>query len=338
MDPKRLRDVGEAGLLAAVRPLLARHTEGLPLGTGDDVAISPPPSPGTRTIWTIDTMVEGTHFRWWPAMTPRALGAKLAAVNLSDIASKGGAPQYALLSLGVPADAEVARVAEFFEGLCDALAAAEVALIGGDTVLAPQWTLTLSLTGTLEESRGITARSRAKAGQTIFVTGWPGESAAGLEVLEGHAPRAADPDGVLVARHVAPTARLREGAALARAFADLAMMDSSDGLAHSVAEIARQSGVAAVISESAVPIADALAHFAREAVQDALELALYGGEDYELVFASSAGIDDVRALFVREGIATEVRAIGFVEAGEGLQLLRRDSRREKIGPMGYEHF
>ncbi len=336
--PRLLRDIGEGGLLRELAPLLERHTEGLPLPTGDDVAVTPPGGPLVRQAWTIDTMVEGTHFRWWPSQTAHALGRKLAHVNLSDLASKGAHPRWALLSCGFPADAEIDAVRQFFSGVGAALAEAGARLVGGDTVLSPQWSLSLALAGELPPGEPIASRSRVRAAMNIYATGWPGESAAGLEVLEAAAPRSADPEGHLVARHLAPEARLREGSALCRAFSDLAMIDVSDGVAHECAELARASGIAIVLSDALLPVSPRLAAFAGATGNSAEELLLYGGEDYELVFATSAAPDDVQAVLTGVGTATPVALIGFAEAGSGVHLLRRGGRRETLGPGGFEHF
>ncbi len=336
--PRLLRDVGEAGLLRELAPLLERHTEGLPLPTGDDVAVTPPAGPLVRQAWTIDTMIEGTHFRWWPSQTPHALGRKLVQVNLSDLASKGAQPRWALMSCGFPADADLEAVRQFFLGVASALSECGARLIGGDTVHAPQWTLTLALTGELPAGGVIPGRSRICAGMNVFVTGWPGESAAGLEVLEGSAPRSADPGGELVARHLSPVARLAEGALLARAFPDLAMIDVSDGVAHECAELARLGGVSVVLSDALLPVSPRLLDFAAATGTAAEELLLYGGEDYELVFATCAPADAVAAAFAAAGLQTPVALIGHAEAGSGVHLLRRNGRRELLGPGGFEHF
>ena len=116
-DRAQLSDKGEAGLLAALQPILRRHTAGLPLATGDDVAITEPETADVRLVWTTDTMVEGTHFRFWPQNTGRMLGRKLVESNLSDLASKGARPKHALLSFGAPAETSLDLATAFFEGV-----------------------------------------------------------------------------------------------------------------------------------------------------------------------------------------------------------------------------
>ncbi|MDX2177069.1 MAG: thiamine-phosphate kinase [Candidatus Sumerlaeia bacterium] len=335
--PDTLASLGERGLLERLRPLLSRHSEGLVLGTGDDAAVLPAPPPGTRQVWTLDTMVEGVHFRWWKRNSPRLVGRKLAASNLSDLAAMGAEPESALLSFAAPGDAAARDAVEFFEGLAAELQAHGARLIGGDVVHAPQWCLTLSLSGRVRESAPVAARGAARPGDFVYLTGSPGESAAGLELLEGHAPAARGDHSALVARHLAPTPRLAEGRLLASLAPRLAMIDVSDGVAHECWEVARQSAAAVVLFEDALTPSPGLGAFARETGQDALDLLLYGGEDYELVACLPTDEARVAEAFAAAGLAPP-RRVGRVEAGAGVFLERSGGRREPLGPGGFEHF
>lgn len=333
-----LSDQGEAGLLAALQPILRRHTAGLPLGTGDDVAITEPVAADLRQVWTTDTMVEGTHFRFWPQNTGRLIGRKLVESNLSDLASKGACPLHALLSFGAPAETPAELAQAFFEGVDAALTAAGCRLIGGDIVLAPQWTLTLALCGTLPATAPIATRARGKPRQRVYVTGSPGESAAGLELLEHKSTPTKPEFAGLIQRHLSPTARVREGEALVRAFPDLSMIDVSDGVAHEANEIARQSGVRITLDVERLPISPALAKFADAAKEDPVNLVLYGGEDYELLFCTTAEEVSVLRVLKEAGCETPVRCIGMVESGNGVYLRRANGKTEPLGPGGFEHF
>ncbi len=337
-DRAQLSDKGEAGLLAALQPILRRHTAGLPLATGDDVAITEPETADVRLVWTTDTMVEGTHFRFWPQNTGRMLGRKLVESNLSDLASKGARPKHALLSFGAPAETSLDLATAFFEGVDAALTAAGCRLVGGDIVLAPQWTLTLALCGTIPATSKIASRGKAARGQRVYVTGAPGESAAGLELLE-HKTTPAKPEfAPLIQRHLSPTARIREGEALVRAFADLSMIDVSDGVAHEAHEIARQSGVRIMLDVETLPISGTLSNYATAAKEDPVNLMLYGGEDYELLFCTAAEEVSVLRVLKEAGCDTPVRCIGIVEVGNGVHLRRKNGTIEPLGPGGSEHF
>lgn len=325
-------DLGEEGLLRLVTPLLERQTSGFPLPTGDDVAISPPPPPGFRQVWTVDSMIEGTHFRWWkhPLATPRALGHKLAASNLSDLASKGATPQYALLSLGLPREASTEAVTEFLAGLVGELENHGANLVGGDTVASPVWTLTLTLTGLLKENRPIAARHRAQPGQNVYITGAPGESGAGFRLLEQGHPADDSNLSAMVRRHLLPTPRVGTGAALLR-FSDIAMIDISDGLAHDARVLATRSAVSIVFDGDRLPLSGELAHAGRFLGIDPMEFVYNGGEDFELLFATGAPEEEVLA------IDPQIRRIGRVEAGGGL-FIRGSSGVRPLEPAGFEHF
>lgn len=334
---RQLHELGEDGLLRALAELLERESSGLVLPTGDDVAVSEPPA--GRIAWTIDTMVEGTHFRWWPEQTGRLLGRKLAAVNLSDLAAKGATPLYALLSFGAPAGASAPAVLEFFESLAATLHDAGARLIGGDIVRAPQWTLTLSLAGVLDATAPVAARSAAQPGWNLYVTGAPGEAAAGLDLLEHHsaAERRRFPE--VLARHLDPTARLVEGRALLGAFAGrLATIDVSDGIAHEAHEIAFRSGLRVVLEEAALEPSAALVEAARAVNQEPLDLMLYGGEDYEILFATDATPEAVAAALAQAGSAAGARHIGRTEPGAGVFLEDRSGMARPIGRAAFEHF
>ena len=330
---RTIGDLGEQGFFDLFRDRFAEHTRGLVLGTGDDVAITAEPEPGRRLVWTIDTMVQGTHFRFWRDVRPGTIAGKLAASNLSDLASKGARPLYALLSLGIPPTTPITDLDDFYAGLGSALSCFGTRLIGGDTVRAPMWVLTLALAGDLDARAPVAARHRARPGQSVYVTGHPGESGAGFRILEADRADWRDRFPDLAGRHLEPTPRVAEGQALVARFEDLAMLDLSDGVAVDAARIARASGVRLMLEEDLLPISESLQAFARESQEDPIRLFLNGGEDYELLFTTAAEDVAVRAAF-----ATPVRRIGRVEEGSGLVLRTKDGQERPISPEGFEHF
>ncbi|MBX3730580.1 MAG: thiamine-phosphate kinase [Candidatus Sumerlaeia bacterium] len=334
MAKRTLAKLGEEGLLTRLAPMLQRHTAGLPLPTGDDVAVSPPPGAGQRLVWTVDAMVEGTHFRFWPAAPgARWLGWKLAASNLSDLASKGARPLGALLSFGAPGDAPEHLIAEFYDGLDECLTAHGARLLGGDTVRAPQWTLSLAVVGLLAEGLPIAARHRARAGQGVYVTGQPGRAAAGLRILEGLSSAPTTYASDLIDAHLRPRPRLAEGQALVAAFPDLAMLDVSDGIVRDGARVADQSGAALHLERDRLPLPAVPPDFG----QSALDLFLHGGEDYELLFTTAAPESDAARVLQQIGGAGATR-IGTVVEGEGVHLVEADGVPRRLTPKGFEHF
>ncbi len=336
---KTLADLGEWGLLGLLRPLLERQTAGFPLPTGDDVAVTPPPRRDEQLVWTIDSMVEGTHFRFWdhPAATAEALGWKLAASNVSDLASKGSTPRYGLLSVGVPKVTPVAWLEGFYHGLEQAAAEWEFKLAGGDTVLAPQWALTLALVGTLPAGGILAGRHEAQPGDRLYTTGTPGEAAAGLEILEGNLRlEEGDHAEALVLRALRPEPRLDFGRLLVERSTRLAMIDVSDGVAKDAAHVAARSDVQMLLREEALPVSPALDAAARASGKPAADFVLHGGEDYELLFASPMEKNRLQALAEQCGV--RLTCIGAVEKGEGVTLQAADGTRRAIQREGYEHF
>jgi thiamine-monophosphate kinase len=250
------------------------------LGVGDDGAVLECP-PGSQLIAAIDSLVEDVHF---PAGSPpRSVGHRALAVNLSDLAAMGAQPAWALLALALPS-ADETWLAQFSDGL-DALARRhEVALVGGDTT-GGKLCVTVQVLGFVPRGAALT-RSGAQAGDAVFVSGTPGDSAAGL-MLEQSRLTVADAAQAqwLLDRFRYPTPRVALGIAL-RGLAS-ACIDVSDGLLGDCGRLARASGCGVVLDYEALPVSEPLR--AAVGADRARQLALTGGEDYELCFTVPAG-------------------------------------------------
>ncbi|MGC1459701.1 MAG: thiamine-phosphate kinase [Steroidobacteraceae bacterium] len=250
------------------------------LGVGDDGAVLQCP-PGVQLVAAIDSLVEEVHF---PKGSPaRSIGHRALAVNLSDLAAMGAQPAWALLALALPA-ADEAWLSEFSAGL-DALARQhDVTLVGGDTT-GGKLCVTVQIMGFVPPGAALT-RHGGQPGDAVFVSGTPGDSAAGL-MLEQSRLRVADAAHAqwLLERFRYPTPRVALGQAL-RGLAS-ACIDVSDGLLGDCARLAEASGCGVSLDYASLPVSQAL----RAAVGEerARELALTGGEDYELCFTVPAG-------------------------------------------------
>jgi thiamine-monophosphate kinase len=243
------------------------------LGIGDDAAITRL-TPGYALVSAMDALFEGIHF---PKGTePRALGHRCLAVNLSDLAAMGAEPLWATLALSMPA-ADPAWLGKFSRGLFALADAFGVALIGGDTVRGPLG-MSVTIHGRVKPRRFVT-RSGARAGDGLYLTGNPGEAAAGLLLLGSSRPRPGT--AALRKRFLYPVPRVREGAILARIAS--AMIDVSDGLHEDARKLLQASHCGAELDAGAIPLSADLVRFA--GLQAARELALSGGDDYELLFA-----------------------------------------------------
>lgn len=297
---------------------------GLRLGIGDDAAVLASPV-GEDLVVAVDTLVAGTHFD--RRLPPDAIAHRSLAVNLSDLAAMGAEPRWCLLSLSLE-EADEDWLGGFADGLASLAAEHGVALIGGDTVRGP---LSVSITaiGYLPEGSALT-RGGARPGDGLFVTGALGAA--------GHAWRAladgADCDASLpgfdsLAR---PQPRVNAGRAL-RGLATAAI-DLSDGLRIDLERLLQASGLAARVDVAKLPLSDAVVAACGET--RAVELALDGGDDYELLFALPPGSAGQLAALSRSW-ACAVTRIGVCESGEGVHWLQRG--REFTPPRReYRHF
>lgn len=284
------------------------------VGVGDDGAVLEP-TPGTRQVQVIDTLVEGVHF---PAnVNARDIGFRAVAVNLSDIAAMGATPRWMTLALTLW-DKDEAWVQSFAAGLFEAAAEHGVALIGGDTTQGDSVVITVHVTGELEEGAEV-LRSGARVGDTIFVSGTVGDAAAGLELLkEGIV------DDDLARRFLRPTARVALGRQLSgRAHAAI---DVSDGLVGDLRKLLDASGLGAELDIESVPLSNAL--LARFDIDSAIRFALTGGDDYELCFTAPA--DAVTGI-------GGITAIGKVSEVPGL-VCRNKGEIVEVDDSGYRHF
>lgn len=321
--------MGEFELLALLRERLPAPGPQVRLGSGDDAAIS---VPGGATATSIDALVEGVHFRRETASL-RQIGRKAISTALSDLAAMGAAPGEAYVALGAPADLGEPELLELAEGLAAVAAETGTTIAGGDLTAAPALTLAVTVVGHAERAEDFVTRGGARPGDVLVVTGDLGAAAAGLLLLE-------DPslpgDDALRARQLDPTPRLAAGQALAAAGAT-AMIDISDGLAGDAGHVAEASGALLVIDAEAIPIAPGVAAVATAASRDPLELAVSGGEDYELLAAlPPSALDAAHAALAATG--TPLTVIGKVEAAASgnprAEIRRRDG--EAVPSRGFD--
>lgn len=251
------------------------------IGIGDDCAVLPQEQ-GYETLVTCDLLVEDTHFLFDQA-SPRQIGWKAAAVNFSDIAAMGGVPVGTFLSMALPPKVGAPWVAEFIEGYRSLSDLLHAPLLGGDTTSSPQRVcINVTVLGQCRTGRR-KLRSTAQAGDLVCVTGPLGDSAAGLHAILHHAidtPEAY----ALVERHYHPTPRIDEGQQLAAHRGVHAMMDISDGIGSDLRHILDASHVGATIEVGRIPLTSHLQCYCQRHALDPYELALTGGEDYELLF------------------------------------------------------
>uniref|UniRef100_UPI004056E7EA thiamine-phosphate kinase n=1 Tax=Candidatus Electronema sp. TaxID=2698783 RepID=UPI004056E7EA len=328
--------MNELELIEQIRQLAGSGADGLLLGIGDDCAVV---EKGGGMVWllTMDTLIESVHFRcdWHP---PELLGRKAVAVNVSDIAAMGGRPLFVLLSLGLPAGFDPAWAKRFMQGLTAACQEQGCLLIGGDTVCSlERVSLTLTLIGEMAKEQ-VLRRDTAQPGDTVFVSGPIGWSAAGLALLQAGKTLADAEWRQLILAHLDPRPRVELGRFLAGTGLVHAMMDMSDGLATDLAQICKASKVGAVIEADLLPGCGELAEVAALLKEDALRWMISGGEDYELLF-TAAEADGEQIKQAAAGQGWTMYSAGRIIAGQGLRLVRSGGRiEENISFQGFDHF
>lgn len=375
MAVRRVADLGELGLLARIEARFGPASAGqdwpdVVCGIGDDTAVLRW-TPGTLVLFTTDALVEDVHFRRATG-TPADVGWKALAINASDIAAMGGSPRHAVISLMLPAELDVAWVDSLYDGMLEMARDAGIAIVGGNLAQAPSIVVDVALLGEVEPSM-LLRRTGARAGDLVAVTGTLGRAAAGLLAMEKlpavggmpereevpASPRAARgaPGHVMVDQAIAaqrrPRPRLAEGRALAATRAVRAAIDLSDGLALDLWRLCEANGLGVRVDATRIPVdacvpavVDAVDRYAagrgtaggRTAEGGALDLAMGGGEDYELLFAVAPG-DAGRVLeHLSDATGTPASVIGrFEEIAAGRNVVM-DSETRPLEPGGWTHF
>jgi len=300
---------------------------GVPLGFDDDVSAIPL-SPKIWIIVKTDMLVGSTDIP--PGMTVQEAARKAVVATISDFAAKGIRPEALMVSLGLPAPAKKTTVQAIAHGLRQAAREYQCKIIGGDTNQADDLVIDILGVG-FANPKTLVQRNGARPGDIIAVTGPFGKASAGLRILmtRGKKDQAIYPSLVKAVRQ--PKARLAEGIVLGKSHAATSSIDSSDGLAWSLHQIARSSKVG--ISLHTIPIAAEVETFAREHRLSSLELALYGGEEYELVVT----IKPERFHDLKTRVPSLTR-IGIVEKQPLRVGASLEGKRIQIKEHGWQHF
>ncbi len=337
-----VRDLGEFELIdrleSAVRKrnnlqIDSLRTSGIEVevGIGDDAAAWV--YPGSKVVGTTDAMVEDTHFIVGK-MPWRELGWKALASNLSDVAAMGCSPTFALVTLGLRGDLPLAGLLEMYGGMMDVLDMAGGALIGGDVVRSETFFVSVSLEGFAEVGANVLRRDCARVGDAIAVTGQLGSSAGGLRlILEEGAIQGVSAEARchLLAAHHRPVPRVAEGLALRKLGVGCAM-DVSDGLTADLSKVCVASGLGARIETGRIPVD---AHLKTAFPSGWLQMALGGGEDYELLFCAN---EPTMGKVIDE-LGSSVSVIGrMVEDDAQVTVVNDDGSQVIVGSTGWDHF
>ncbi|MCS7114555.1 MAG: thiamine-phosphate kinase [Nitrososphaerota archaeon] len=322
--------VGEREIIQILLDKFKENAKAMPVPFGDDVSAYSI-GKGRLAILKTDMLVGKTDVP--PKMSFWQAARKAVVMNVSDFAAKGVKPKVMLVSLGLPGRLTVEDVKAIGDGLSAGAREYGVYIVGGDTNEASDLVISLSVFGMARKDE-IMLRSGAKPGDVVAVTGLFGKASAGLKILLEGLEAPTSIRNTLIESVYMPTARLKEGLALKRTRAATASIDSSDGLAWSLYEISKASGVGFLIDSP--PVAPEAAKFAEINELDPVELAFYGGEEYELVLTvkpelwdnAKKAVEKVGGSLVRIGRATAERQVLMVINGE----------RRMVEPRGWEHF
>lgn len=330
-----VRDIGEQGLLERLQRFCPQDI------VGDDAAVLPSLELGQSLVVTTDVLVDGVHFSD-RTTSPEDVGWRAAAANLSDLAAMGASPLGITVGLSVTGDTSVSWVERVYQGLTDCLQQYNTEIVGGDVVRSPVVSLAITAFGQVAPSRVI-RRNAANVGDAIVVTGVHGASRAGLELLlnpEFGKALSESERSRLIQDHQRPKPRLDVLSTLGKILDSqlpitLAGMDSSDGLADALIQICRASGVGATIERSWIPSSSDLSKLV--SLEQAIEWALYGGEDFELVLC----LPPKPAEILVEQLGEGATVIGTITTGKEVWL--RDSAdtsalERLMLSRGFQHF
>ena len=304
----RISDLGEFGLIEKLKSILKSEKIGddcAHLKFGDEYL-----------LLTTDLMLESVHFLL--GYPPEAVGWKAISVNVSDVVGNAGEPRWALISLMLP-DLEVDYVERLYGGVQKACEFYGCEVVGGNVSKSEKLGIDVFLVGT---SRRPVGRGGAKPGDSIFVSGTLGDSKAGLELLKMNKDTYESFELALIERHIRPTARIDYIKHLQK-YAN-ASMDISDGLVADAWHLSKRSGVRIEIDSSKLPLSKELLRFCEKYGKDPKDYALFGGEDYQLLFTHPRE---------RWNPFMDMTEIGVVSEGEGVYV-----DGEKVEPKGYRHF
>jgi len=337
MRSETLKDVGEFGLIHRIDDLLKREgvqAPGVTLGIGDDTA-SFRSRPGFEILVTCDCVVEGRHFLL-PHISFKDLGSRSMMLNISDIGAMGGHPLYALISLGLKNETLVKDIEDLYRGFLSELKPFGASIIGGNLTKSGNGIfIDITLIGEVEEGRAV-RRSGARPGDVILVTGYPGHSSAGLQLM---LQSLAAEDHPLVRAYNKPSHRAREGRAVALTSAATAMIDTSDGFLGDLGHICEESRVGALLFQEKFPISEELKKAAKTLNKEPHEFFLGDSDDYQLIITCPAtALHRIRSAVAAtyDGPLTEVGRV--TEPEKGIRLLLADGSERPLSAKGWDHF
>jgi thiamine-monophosphate kinase len=324
----RVSDVGERAIVELARKI-CKSGPSVKVGIGDDAAAID--IDGKYLIATTDMLIAKTHFP--KGTTAAQMGLKAVVVNLSDLAAMGAEPLGLIFSVGLPRTLNVRFVKDMMREMDRVARSYGAYVVGGDLDEADEIVIAGAAFGLAKKGRLLT-RSGARPGDLIAVTGELGKASAGLEILIDKIP--AKGYERLVKAQLEPRARIKEGLVLANSGSVTSAIDTTDSLAANAWQVSRMSKVKMIFDYEKLPIDPAVKKFSRSRGLNVDDFALFGGEDFELLFTvRPSGWGKVQRAFRRLG--TAVTLVGEVLKGKGV-FIKRGGEIKNLTDRGYEHF
>lgn len=324
----------EFQLIDLIKKTVPRPSKRVELGIGDDAAVLT--TSHQKIIVTNDAMVEGVHFDL-AYTTAKELGHKIMAVNLSDCAAMAARPRYAVVSLGLKQELNEYFVEELYSGICELAKRHKVDIVGGNISQSPT-AIFVDLTLIGEPLKSYAKRSGARPTDVLAVTGWLGNSAAGLNGIKRLGRSVMEDYRPLVESHLRPNPRIEEAIRLLEVGGLTAMMDLSDGLGMDLHHLLKASKVGALIDAKKIPISTASKKVAKLINANAMAWALYGGEDYELLVTISEKKFS-KAQKALKALGCSLTPIGVItKFAEGAKLKTVTGELTPFERRGWNHF
>ncbi|MCP4579156.1 MAG: thiamine-phosphate kinase [Deltaproteobacteria bacterium] len=337
---RTLAQVGEFGLIDRIHGIIRDEGVELPknmLGIGDDCAAFQP-RPGFDLLVTCDCMVENRHYlpRF---ISAHDMGRRAMTLNISDVGAMGGLPRYALISLGLRSDTLLKDIIAVYRGFLMELNPFQAFVIGGNVTKSTGANfIDITLIGEVETGKMV-RRSTAKPGDVILITGYPGQSAAGLEILLQAEAGKSLRGNPLITAYQCPVHRAFEGHAVAKTGLANAMIDTSDGLLGDLGHICDESGVGAELCEKDLPVSQALRQFAEASDRGTLDYILKESDDYELMITC----DPQHVAGIRNTVSginhVPVTEIGTITTNKGeIEIMAPTGDSRRVTFSGWDHF
>ena len=317
----KIKDIGgEFGLIERIKSKIKLHSKDVVAGIGDDAAVLKYDKKN-YIIFTTDMLVENVHFSL-KYFNPEQIGMKAIEQNVSDIAAMGGMPKFAAISLALPVNLEATFVDGLYSGINKKSKKYKISIAGGNISHSKKIVVSTAMIGFLEK-KYLILRKGAKIGDLIFCSGDVGKSSTGLELLKHNQK------GNSIKKHLEPESRLYLARKLAKIGVN-SMIDVSDGVASEVKHICNESDVGAAIYADKIPISKNTKNDAIKLKKDPIGFALYGGEDFELIFTANKNK-------MKQLKKHDVKAIGeIIDKKYGIKLVK-DSKKYSL-KNGFDHF